>query len=92
MKRRLILPILILAFAVTAHADPIGTITRDAIRFYEKSYLIRDADGKAVGSIRPDYLRPGEYRILDRMGKQTGRIKKDPIREGQYIIEKVNDR
>ena len=90
--KRLILSILMLAFAVTAHADPIGTITRDAIRFYEEAFLIQDADGKEIGSIRPDYLRPGEYRILDRMGKQTGWIKKDLIREGQYIIENGNDR
>jgi hypothetical protein len=90
--KRLILSILILSFAVTVHADPIGTITRDAIRFYEESILIRDADGKEVDTIRPYYLRPGEYRLLDRMGEQTGRIKKDLIREGQYIIDKVNDR
>ena len=90
--KRLILSILILAFAVTVHTDPIGTITRDPVRFYENSYIIRDADGKEVGAIRPDYLRPGEFRLLDSSGEQTGQIKKDAIREGEYIIENVNDR
>ncbi len=78
-------------FAVTVHAEPIGTIRRDPVRFYEKSYIIRDVNGKKVGAIRPDPLRPAEYRILDVTGEQTERIKKDAIREGGLIIEKVND-
>ncbi len=90
--KRLILSILILAFAVTVHADPTATIRRDPVRFYEESYIIRDAKGEEVGTIRPDYLRPGEYRFLDSTGEQTGRIKKDAIREGGYLIKKVNDR
>ena len=90
--KRLILSILILAFAVTVHADPIGTIKRDPVRFYEKSYIVRDAQGAESGLIKPDYLRPGEYRILDSTGEQTGKIKKDTIREGGLIIEKVDDR
>ena len=85
--KRLILSILILTFAVSVHADSIGTIKQDPVRFYEESYLIRDVNGKNVGVIRPDYLRPGEYRIFDSAGDQTGQIKKDAIREGGFIIE-----
>ena len=90
--KRLIFTLLILTFAVTAHADPTATTRRDPVRFYEKSYIIRDAKGKEVGAIRPDYLRPGEYRILDSTGEQTGRIKKDVLRKGGYIFEKVKAR
>jgi len=77
-----------LAIAVTVQADPIGTITRDAIRFFEESFIIRDADGKEVGVNRPDYLGPGEHRLLDKMGGQTRRTLKDAIRKGGYHIEK----
>lgn len=80
-----------MAFSVTVHAGPIGTIKRDPIRYYEKSYIVRDAKGKEVGSIRLDYLGPGEYRFLDSTGEQTGRIKKDATRKDGYLIEKVND-
>ncbi len=79
-----------LAFVVTAHADPTATIRRDPVRYYEESYIIRDVNGEELGAIGPDYLRPGEYRLLDSTGEQTGRIKKDAIREGGFIIEKVN--
>ena len=58
--KRLIFTLLILAFAVTAHADPKAAIRRDPVRFYEKSYLIYNAKWKEKGAIRPDYLRPGD--------------------------------
>jgi uncharacterized protein YxjI len=92
MKKYLIL--ILLAIAPLASAGELkvkGYIKPDPVRG-ANNYLIYNKQGKAIGRIAPDLLRPSEsnyYRIYDKKGKQTGQIRPDYIDNRRYIFEKV---
>jgi len=96
--KRLILTFLILAFAVSVHAEPDkwlidGNGKRATIikqdRWESDKYQILDSSGKQIGTIEQDRWEPDKWNII-RDGKHTGVIEKDRWEPDRWNVENID--
>jgi len=81
--KRLISALLILAFAVLAHAEPDRYVKPDPYSPNESQIFNRD--GKQAGFIKRDHWEPDKWNV-DRDGKHTKTIKQDSWESDTYQI------
>ena len=75
--------LLILAFAVSVHAEPDRYIKPDP--WEANTYQIYNRDGKQTGTIKRDHWEPDKWNV-DRAGKHTKTIKQDPWESNTHQI------